>query len=199
MPQRLEKFKKVAAARTRQLTLVLEDIRHPHNVSACLRTAEAFGIQDIHVVEGRHRFLPSSVTRGVDRWVDVHRWDCRIKLANHLRESGYLLACAYPRQDALALDAIPVNQALAIVFGNEGEGLSNDWQQVADICFTIPMVGMVESLNISVSCALAMRATLSRMKTDAPESFFLNEADQKNLVERWVGAQQRRSREDQNI
>ncbi len=185
-PERLSKIMAVAEKRTSKVCLVLEDVRHPHNISACLRTAEAFGVQNIHVVEGKHRFKPSSVTRGVDRWVDISTWSSSEELVKSLKAHGYRLAAAYPSSAATPIDSLPVEHPLAIVFGNEGEGLSSPWAELSDVQFTIPMVGMVESLNISVSCALSLRSVVERMKLELGNSFFLEASERERLVSRWM-------------
>jgi tRNA (guanosine-2'-O-)-methyltransferase len=183
------KLKMVDAAgrRTNRLRLVVQDIHNPHNVSACIRSADAFGVLNVDVVCLTEKFSPSTVTRGVDHWLRIKKHVSIDDCATELKKEGYAIACAYPHPDAVPLQGLPVDRPIAMVFGNEHNGVSPLWDQHADYRFTIPMFGMVESLNISVAAAIALYDyTLRARSAGASASFDLNEAEQKILLNEWV-------------
>lgn len=187
-PQRRSKLEAVAAARSAYLRLVLQDVHDPHNIGACLRSAEAFGVQHVDLINVQQKFgKPSSVARGARYWLDMHRFNSIPTYLAALREAGYALAAAYPAQDAVRVDEIPIDRPLAIVFGNEHAGLHPDWNAHIDYRFTIPMYGMVESFNISVSVALTLFTLQERCRKDlAPARFFLPAAERLALLNRWA-------------
>jgi tRNA (guanosine-2'-O-)-methyltransferase len=172
-PARLARLETVLAARTRHLTVVFEDVYHPHNASAVLRTCECLGVQDVHIVEGQKRFRPNvEVVHGAARWLTLHRWrkpeghDIRSCLAT-LRERGYRVVATSPREDALPLGEVPLERPLAVCFGTEETGLSHDVLSAADICAQIPMPGFTRSLNVSVTAALVLYDLTTRLRAQA--------------------------------
>ena len=177
----------VARGRTRHLRLVVQDVHQPHNVSACLRSADAFGLDLVDVVTLKHSFKPSTVARGVDGWLSIARHTDVKSCVAALRRDGFRLVAGLPRQDARPLYELPVDEKLAVVFGNEHSGIDAEWLDQIDYPFTIPMVGMVESLNISVSAAITL-AHLTRAAREAlaPGDYFLSATEQEDLLNRWI-------------
>lgn len=186
--KRREKMDFVASHRTKMVRLILQDIYDPHNLSACLRSAEAFGVLDIDIVNLYQKFTkPSTVSRGSYNWLKMHRYTDLDKNVADLRAAGYKIAAGYPSPDNLSLDEIPVDQPVAVIFGNEHRGVSSDWDKHVDYKFTIPMVGMVESLNISVSAALAMyQLSQKSHKELGDEKYYLNASQKNELLSDWV-------------
>lgn len=175
-----------AAKRTPLLRLVIQDVHQPHNVSACLRSAEAFGICDVFVVDGGHRFRPSTVARGVSKWLNIHRFSDVETCARALKADGFRLAAAMPMQDSFSLEELDVSTPLAVVFGNEHDGVHQTWEPYIDVYFTIPMVGLVESLNISVSAAICMHTLTNKMRSLHQDAYFLSPLDQQTLLDHWA-------------
>ena len=173
-PQRLARMAVVLAARTAHLTVVFEDVYHPHNASAVLRTCECLGLQDVHVVEGAMRFRPSrDIARGSARWLTLQRWrhdegrDVEACLA-HLRARGYAVVATSPGQDAIPLEAVALDRPLAICFGTEETGLSPAAFAAADVRVTIPTPGFTRSLNVSVTAALVLYQLATRLRAGGP-------------------------------
>jgi tRNA (guanosine-2'-O-)-methyltransferase len=169
-PQRLARMAAVLAARTAHLTVVFEDVYHPHNASAVLRTCECLGLQDVHVVEGATRFRPSrDIARGSARWLTMHRWrqeegsDVGACLAA-LRAQGYAIVATSPGDDAIALDEVELERPLALCFGTEETGLSPAAFEAADVRVTIPTPGFTRSLNVSVTAALVLYQLATRLR-----------------------------------
>ncbi len=159
--ERLERIDEVVRSRTDELVLVVDCIADPHNSSAVLRSADAFGIQTVHVIVGEHGFRASrGVSKGTHRWLNVVRYQSAEGCVRRLKQDGYAIYVA-----AMGADTTPEDlrdtPRLAVVFGNEHRGVSPEMRSVADGTFAIPMRGFVESLNISVAAAITMQ-TLAR-------------------------------------
>lgn len=168
--QRLERMATVLAARTGHLSVVFEDVYHPHNASAVLRTCECLGLQDVHVVEDAMRFRPSrDIARGSARWLTLQRWrrdqgqGIDACLAS-LRAQGFLIVATSPRDDALALEDVPLAKPLAVCFGTEETGLSPAAFAAADIRVAVRTPGFTRSLNVSVTAALVMYQLAGRLR-----------------------------------
>ena len=184
---RRERMLHTAAHRTHQVRLVVQDVHQPHNISACIRSAEAFGVQNIDVVTLAGKFNTSTVARGVDEWVDIHRHESVDQCIDQLHKEGYLVAAAFPHGNAVTLDALPLDKPIAVAFGNEHAGLDLQWRDKADICFTIPMFGIVESLNISVSAAITLHHLTSKLRmSKAPEDYYLSPMQRQRLLNHWI-------------
>ncbi|MFW7377819.1 MAG: TrmH family RNA methyltransferase [Oligoflexus sp.] len=187
-PHRRERMEHVAQHRTRHIRLALQDIHDPHNISACMRSAEAMGVMQVDVINLYQKFAkPSSVARGSSQWLELGRFEDMATYLQQTKEAGVKLAAGFPSPDAIPLDQIPVDQPLVIIFGNEHLGVHEDWLPHLDYRFTIPMVGMVESFNISVSAALSMYELTRRARaTIGDEQFYLNKAQQVHMLNQWV-------------
>src|SRR5579863_3900144 len=122
-----DKMREVIEHRTRYVTIVLEDLFQPHNASAALRTSDIFGIQDVHVIEGKNKFKAvTSVALGAPKWLDVHTSSSTVSTINALKKQGYRIVATTPHTDSYLLPFLPLDQKIALVFGNEQAGLSDD-------------------------------------------------------------------------
>jgi len=185
--QRRERMIKTCDQRTRRVRLVVQDVHQPHNVSACIRSAEAFGVQNIDVVTLTTQFNASTVAKGVDEWVDIQKHQTVDACISSLHQQGYLVAAAFPHGKAVSLEELPVDRPIAVAFGNEHAGLATEWRDKADLCFTIPMYGIVESMNISVCAAITLYELTTRArKTLPPETYLLAEAERRELLNKWI-------------
>jgi tRNA (guanosine-2'-O-)-methyltransferase len=169
--ERQQKIENVLGNRTRALTLVLEDIFDPHNASACLRSAEAFEVLDVHIIENNHKFeLKEGVAQGTGKWLNLVRHRAKhqentMSCFSKLKAEGYQIYAATPHQHDIELPDITFTEKIAVVFGSEKDGLSSQALELADLRFKIPMTGFAESLNISVSCAVTLSALIQKLKT----------------------------------
>lgn len=182
-------MEKVLNQRTRHLTVVLEDIYQPQNASAVLRTADCFGIQDVHVIENKHKFkLNPRVVHGSSKWLDIHRYnesaDNTKDCINQLKKSGYRLVATVPDQNATAIHDLDLRHKSALVFGTEMTGLSDQFLKEADEQVTIPMYGFTESLNISVSVAITLNTLIEKLFS-SEVNWKLNEEDKSLLRLEW--------------
>jgi tRNA (guanosine-2'-O-)-methyltransferase len=148
----------VVSSRTRALAVAVEGVHDPHNSAAVIRTADAFGIQNVHVIEGGGRFLSSrKVTQGAHKWVDIAVWSSAAAFAARMRSQSTRILVA-DMAGAVDVRELQVDRPTVLVFGNEAEGISDSMRAVADGAFRIPMHGFSESFNVSVAAAIALSA-----------------------------------------
>ena len=191
--ERLARFEDVLAHRTRHLTLVLENVFHAHNASACLRTCDCLGIQDVHIIETRNAFEPNDdIALGSGQWLTTRRFhatsdedsptaDC---IAD-LRQAGYRILATSPLQNSLPLHEDTATEKTAVIFGAEQLGVSQTAIDQADDLVHIPMYGFTESFNISVSVALVFQQLLNRVREHG-DAWQLTETEKQELREKWV-------------
>jgi len=182
-------MERVLAMRTRFITIVLEDIYQSQNTSAVIRTCECLGLQDVHVIETNSAWSTNKlVLRGSNKWLDIIRYRKKghqntALCFEALRARGYRIAVTDPA-GGVPIGEVPLDQPLALVMGNERHGSSPYALQHADLSVTIPMAGFTESMNISVSAAICLQTTLSRLRTsDVPWS--LTEGEKELLRLTW--------------
>ena len=185
-PERQEKMVRTAQKRTRHVRLVVQDVHHPHNVSACMRSAEGMGIQNIDVVNLAEPFRATTVARGVVGWLDVQKHPSVEGCAQSLHEQGFKIAAALPDRRAVPLGELPVDQPIALVFGNEHSGVAPEWENHLDYRFTIPMTGMAQSFNISVSAAISIYDIMRRSFEQHGEKLYISNAEQEKLLGSWA-------------
>ncbi len=161
-PERKEKFRRVAARRQPNLTVVLENIHDHHNIGAVLRSADSVGLVEIFVLNNeiglarKNLRLGKRTSAGARRWVDVHYYTDTETCFQHLRRRYETILGAQLTESARPLYDIDLTGSVALVFGNERDGLSRAVLKHCDGNFIIPQMGMVESLNISVACAVTL-------------------------------------------
>jgi tRNA (guanosine-2'-O-)-methyltransferase len=154
--RRRERIQEIVRQRTTSVTAILEDIADPHNASAILRSADAFGVQRVHVIPGINGFHAArSVAKGTHHWLDVLRHGSAEGCVGHLHAQGYrvLVASMEGTVTPEELRAIP---KVAIVFGNEHKGPTPAMRGLADGTYAVPMCGFVESLNVSVAAGITL-------------------------------------------
>jgi tRNA (guanosine-2'-O-)-methyltransferase len=146
----------VVSKRLASVTVVFDAPHDPFNGAAVLRTCEAFGVHTIHVVERVEPFLAAgSVTRNAHKWVDLQVHRDVAGAVSALRATGMKLVGAHPEGKLVPSDLAAIPR-LAIVLGNERDGIATDLMAACDETVCVPMRGMVESLNVSVTCAVLL-------------------------------------------
>ncbi len=158
-------FAQVLQNRTQHVTVALENVYHDHNISAVLRSCEAFGLQDVHVITeeyGEYKVNPY-VSRGAGKWLSVFKHQTTAGGIESLKEKGYKVVATSPHAQ-LDLNALNICDKTAFVFGAEATGASEEVLEAADETVTIPMFGFTESFNISVSVALCLKSFTDRLR-----------------------------------
>jgi len=178
----------VLALRTRYLALVVEDLYQPHNAAAVMRAAECFGVQDLHVISSSNRFRSREETEaGAARWLTRHHYDgdgATRTCLQALKQRGYRIWATTLRPGAVPLEQLPLTEKVALCFGTEERGLSDEAHALADGFVYLPMYGFTQSFNISVSVALALFQLTERLRT-GPCDWQLSGAEQEELRRHW--------------
>ncbi|HET6333199.1 MAG TPA: RNA methyltransferase [Polyangiales bacterium] len=158
--ERKRRIAEVIAARSHAVAPVLDGLIDPHNVAAVLRSAEAFGVQTVHLVANTEPFFASQkIAQGTQRWLDVVEHPSPEACFQALRAHDYRVYVA-AMDGEITPEALAEEKRVAIVFGNEHAGVSAEMRELADGAYTIPMRGFVQSLNVSVAAALTLRAAM---------------------------------------
>jgi tRNA (guanosine-2'-O-)-methyltransferase len=197
--RRWDRMQAVLDERSRHIGVAVEDIFQPHNASAVLRSCDAFGVQDVHIIENRNKYrVNPGVELGTAQWLSLFRYqgvrpgssvpplEGTKEAFRALREKGYRIVATTPHRDAWDLESIPLETGpLVILFGAEKEGLSTYALDNADEYLKIPMRGFVESLNISVSAAITLQHLGARLRKSAV-SWHLPAANRAIILNRWL-------------
>ncbi len=156
---RSEKIYACVSRRQPSLSIVLENVHDPHNVSAVLRSCDAVGVIDVHLVYHSGQSFPElgeKSSASARKWVLTHKHSSIDECYDCLRKEGKKILTTGMSNEARSLYAIDFKEPIAIVFGNEHAGVSEEAILKADGNMLIPQVGMIQSLNISVACAVTL-------------------------------------------
>jgi tRNA (guanosine-2'-O-)-methyltransferase len=161
--ERRARLQEVIRARLDSVTVVMDAPHDPHNGAAVVRSCDAFGVQRLHVVERLEPFLvATSVARGSEKWIDVHAHRGPGEVLAELRARGHELIAA-EATGALRPDDLRGMGRLAIVIGNERDGIDDELRAACTGGVRVPMRGFVDSLNLSVTTAILLAsATVGR-------------------------------------
>ncbi len=187
-PERFRRLRQVLDRRQPDLTVLMEQVNKPHNLSAILRTCDAVGVLETHAVPPRDGLdLSQATAAGSEKWIRVHRHPGLEEAAAYLKGEGFQLVAAHPADDARDYRDVDLTMPTALVMGAELFGVSEGARALADVTVVIPMEGMVRSLNVSVAAALllyeARRQREAAGMYDAPR---LGEARYRRLLFEWA-------------
>lgn len=166
-PERHDKLTRVLTNRQADITVVLENVFDPHNVSAVMRTCDAVGVQDIYILNTkipRHKKWGFRSSSSAAKWLSVHQFENAEECFSSLRKRYSKILTTHLSSDAVGLYEINMTEPLALVFGNEHSGVSEEIRALADGNFIIPQVGIIRSLNISVACAVTLYEVFRQKK-----------------------------------
>lgn len=153
---RKERIDEVIRERTCTVVPVMDGLHDLGNAAAVMRTAEGLGFQLAHVVETQPEYKMSRrVTQGADKWLDIWRWKDPGRCAKHLRQRGYRIVATDLNAEC-RLEEVDFTEPVALVFGNEQDGVSEEMLGAADARCILPMSGFVQSYNISVAAAISL-------------------------------------------
>jgi tRNA (guanosine-2'-O-)-methyltransferase len=188
-PERTARVNRVLGFRQPDLRIVLEEITNAHNANAALRTCDAAGILHVHVIQAGSEPLPinGAVTTRADKWLEIHHHRTTADGFAALRSDGFRIAVTDLGPGAVPYNSLDYTRPTAVVFGNEREGVSAKAREAADFRIKIPMFGMVQSLNLSVSVGIvlyeAIRQRMDRGFFDQPR---LSPEEWEELRQRWL-------------
>lgn len=158
-PERFAKLTAVLNKRQPDITVVLENVFDPHNISAVMRSCDAVGVQEIYVLNTkipRHKKWGAKSSSSAAKWLTVHQFDDVRSCIDAIRSKYQKIYTTHLSSDAKSLHEVDFTESIALVFGNEHSGVTDELLAVADGNFVIPQVGIIQSLNISVACAVTL-------------------------------------------
>ncbi len=157
-PQRIQKIKRLLSLRQPDLRVVLEGVTIAHNASAVIRTCDAAGILHLDLVSPNPDLLGinAAISTRAEKWVDIHLHTSTVDCLRPLKEKGFRVAVTHLGENALDYTELDYMRPLALVFGSEAGGVSPETLALADDRIRIPMLGMVQSLNLSVSVGIIL-------------------------------------------
>ena len=158
-PERREKLQAVLSKRQNDITIVLENVFDPHNISAVMRTCDAVGVQELYVLNTkipRHKKWGAKSSSSAAKWLTVYQFENAEECFSELRKKYSTILTTHLSSDALNLYEIDLTKPVALIFGNEHSGVSEEIRKLADGNFIIPQSGIIRSLNISVACAVTL-------------------------------------------
>ena len=188
-PEREQRLKNILNKRQNDLTVVLENVFDPHNISAVMRTCDAVGIQDIHVLNtkiGKHKKWGARSSSSAAKWLTIHQHLDANVCFDELRKKYPLILTTHLSSTAVSLYEIDFTRPVALIFGNEHDGVSEEIRALADGNFVIPQVGMIRSLNISVACAVSLYEAFRQKKAAGQyEKIKIPESSYQSLWQEW--------------
>jgi tRNA (guanosine-2'-O-)-methyltransferase len=168
---------------------VLENVFDPHNISAVMRTCDAVGVQDLYVLNSKippHKRWGAKSSSSAAKWLTIHQYDNAEECFLSLRKQYSTILTTHLNSDAVSLHSIDFTKSIALVFGNEHDGVSEEIRKLADGNFVIPQVGIIRSLNISVACAITLyEAYRQKNKAGHYNHSKIDDVRMKSLLEEW--------------
>lgn len=158
-PERMLRLESVIRHRQPDITVVLENVFDPHNLAAVMRTCDAVGIREVFAITDaipKRKNWGYRSSRSANKWVELHSFSDKRACIAAVRGRYHSLLGSSLREGSADLYALPLTGSIALVFGNEKYGISRDMEALCDGFFRIPQVGMIQSLNISVACAVTV-------------------------------------------
>jgi tRNA (guanosine-2'-O-)-methyltransferase len=176
--------------RTRHFTIALEDLYQERNANAVVRTADCFGIQDVHIIENFHAYkISAGISKGAEKWVNIHLYDRAGNntqtCIDHLKNNGYRIIATSPHREDTFVTDYDIRIKSAFFLGGEKEGLSETVLNAADGFVKLPMYGFTESFNISVAAALLLE-NISRRLHGSEIQWQLSEEEKLDLRLDWT-------------
>ena len=187
--ERIAKVTRVLSLRQPDLRVVLEEVTNAHNASAVLRTCDAAGVMHVDIIGSSQDPLPinQAITTRADKWLDFHFYSSTKDCLLELKKQGLKIAATHLGPDAVFHTQVDYTQPLAVVFGSESEGISLEALRYADYKIKIPMFGMVQSLNLSVSVGIILYEALrQRLGKGLFEGRRLSPKEFEDYLDKWL-------------
>lgn len=187
LDERLERLATVADRQMRGLCVVLESLYDPGNQAAVLRSADAHGVVDVHLIkpENATKANARQVSRGAEKWLEIHRHKESADCIQELKAKGFQIAVS-DLSAAQPLEALDFSRPTAVVFGNERFGISEEMAAAADVRFKIPMYGFVESFNIAVAAGITLHTARRQRERALGAMTDLTPTQRQELLAVWM-------------
>ncbi len=187
--RRKTRLASVLAHRQPDLTIVVENIHDPHNVSAMLRTADAVGIHEVQLLYTKEKYpkIGKKSSSSAEKWVRRRKFGSVGECYDRLRSEGFRIVATSLTGSARPLYELDLTKKTAVVFGNEHSGVSEEAAALADETMAIPMMGMIQSLNVSVACAVVLYEALrQRIAAGRYDAVRFGESELSELLHEWM-------------
>ena len=187
--RRLAKLESVIRHRQPDLTVIMENIHDPHNVSAVLRSCDAAGVMEIQLVYTDEKFpkLGKKSSASAKKWVEQRQFKNVGECYKQLHKEGFIVYATHLGRGAKSLYDLDLTGKVALAFGNEHRGVSEESAELADANFMIPMAGMIQSLNVSVACAVTLfEAVRQRIAAHRYDASSFDEKEVKKMLKKWA-------------
>lgn len=171
------------------LKIALENIHDPHNVSAILRTCDAIGVRQIDLIYTEEKFpkIGRKSSASANKWIRRTNFKSVKACYESLKEDGFIIGASVVDEESVSLYEIDMCKKIALVFGNEHRGVSNEAASASDFHFRIPMYGMIQSLNVSVACAITLYEALrQRIRSGDHKRQKISDEEFRELLEEWL-------------
>lgn len=187
-PQKLTKIENLAKNRSQFIVPVIEDIYQFRNAGAIIRSMEAFAFQKLIALEKNNKFIPEgAVARGADKWITIQFMKSGRESLLEIKKAGYQLVAVSPEKQAVNLSDFEITKPLALIFGTEFEGVTQETLEIADECIKIPMYGFTESLNVSVAAGISFYEMRKKLENSNLE-WKMTEEEMLDLKIKWAKA-----------
>lgn len=192
--KRIKRLIRVLNKRQPDLVVVLEHIKNPHNLSAILRSCDAFGVQSVYVIrEGRSIGISKTVASGSHRWLDIHLFEKTTDCLSLLKEEGFSILTTHLGEKAKDIRKVDLTKKVAIVIGSELEGVSEEALKFSDENIVIPIIGFVQSFNVSVATAIILyEAFRQRDEKGYYNKPRIPKKKRKEILKRWLEEESKR-------
>jgi tRNA (guanosine-2'-O-)-methyltransferase len=188
-PEREQRFTQVLSKRQTNITVVLENVFDPHNISAVMRTCDAVGVQEIYVLNtkiARHKKWGVKSSSSAAKWITINQFDEVSTCFKDLRKKYDRIYSTHLGEHSMDLYDLDFSSGIALIFGNEHDGVSEEIRNLADGNFIIPQVGIIKSLNISVACAVTLYEAFRQKKLAGHfKQQMLSNEQYTNLFNQW--------------
>jgi len=187
--ERIQKVNHVLSLRQPDLRVVLEEVTNTHNASAVVRTCDAAGVLYLDIISSSGDAFPvnEAISTRAEKWLHFSNYRSTEECLKHLKQKGFKIAATSLREESIPYTAIDYTQPLAVVFGNESEGISEEARDLADYVIKIPMIGMAQSLNLSVSVGVILyEAMKQRMTKNYYKETRLSLKEFKSFIKTWL-------------
>ncbi len=187
--ERIKRINDVISKRQRDLVVVLENIRNTHNANAIIRTMDLMGIQNLYIINTLNEPFPinTAISTGAEKWITIKQFFSVSECIKELKKNNLKIYTTHLHAEATPIKEVNFSQPVAIVFGNEKEGVSDRMLKESDGNIFIPMRGMVKSFNISVSVGIILYEAISQRKNSGYiRKGKLLESEKKELFNNWI-------------
>ena len=197
MSERIEKMKRVLEHRLESVTIVAEATHLRHNLSAIIRTAESFGLSDVHLISDDDKKM-SGAAKGAEKWVDLNIYKNTEQCLLGLKSNGFTIWVADLQDEIKTPETLPVEGKIAIVMGTELSGVSAVAKELSDGAVIIPMYGLTQSLNVSVASACLLQRLTTRKREFLGQSGDMTEERKEKLLKKWIDRDEKEKLRRQN-